>query len=218
MPSNFKKLVRARMAETGESWQPAARYIRGLVKPKGAPEVKQPVITDSHAIISEDGKYRYRLWRGFGGDLVRPLESTEPRDKRVVWVMLNPSTADAKEDDPTIRKCIGFSYRWGYGGIDVVNLYGFRATKPGDLWGDKVEPVGPHNDRWIMEALKCHWTGKVVVAWGAAGGRRADERKQGVAALIRFQGHTPMCLGVTREGDPRHPLMVSYKTELEVYG
>jgi len=182
----------------------------------------KPIVADAGAVISDDGKYRYRLWREFGireGRSLFPLRHFPPahQDKRVLWIMLNPSTADATEDDPTIRKCMGFAALWEYGGIEVVNLYAFRTTKPGDLWGRDVRPIGPTNDRYIMEVLKQENVGKVVVAWGGAGRRRAARRKRDVLALVQFQNREPECLGITKEGDPFHPLMRPYKTPLEIF-
>ena len=86
------------------------------------PNPKMPASWEKSAKLSDCGTYRYELrrWWGTGAP--------------VAWLMLNPSTADAKQDDPTLRRIIGFSYRWGYGGLIVVNLYPFRASKPADLW------------------------------------------------------------------------------------
>lgn len=174
------------------------------------------MVADAGAVISEDGRYRYRLWRWFAvcmTPLLFPTRHHPPayQDKRVLWIMLNPSTADGQEDDPTIRKCMGFAARWEYGGVEVVNLYAFRATKPTALW-EASEPVGPENDMFIFRALEDKGVGKVVVAWGASGGIRTNKRATAVIKSVRFYGHKPECLGVTRSGEPLHPLMVPYKT------
>ena len=178
-------------------------------------------VADAGAVISADGRYRYRLWREFvwrqTSDMFRQEEDLPAfQDRRVLWVMLNPSTADAQEDDPTIRKCRGFSALWWYGGIEVVNLYAYRATKPGILWESRktVDIVGPENDAHIAELLKDERIGKVVVAWGASGGDWVQSRVLAVMLAILQSGHQPECLGVTKAGDPRHPLMVSYDTPL----
>jgi hypothetical protein len=224
VPSNFKKLVRARMAETGEGWQPAARYIVGL---GGRTLIwtrhMQLVIEDAGAVVSEDGKYRYRLWRNFGK--FRPLFSHKRypppnQEKRVLWIMLNPSTADGKEDDPTVRRCMGFAYRWGYGGIEVVNLYAFRATQPDVLkeCGQSVDIVGPQNNQYICQALEDESIGKVVVAWGRALRAFAIGRIHEVVEIIQHQEKQPECLGFTRGGEPRHPLRVPYKEPLRAFG
>ena len=149
------------------------------------------------AIISPDGKYRYRLWRDLGGYSL---------SHSVCFVMLNPSTADATEDDPTIRRCIGFARRFGYNHLSVVNLFAYRATNPSMLLevGPR-EAIGPDNDRHIVDAV-CGAHG-VICAWGNRGslGNRGEE----VLKLIRAQGVEPECLGTTKIGQPAHPLYLS---------
>jgi hypothetical protein len=131
------------------------------------------------------------------------------------FVMLNPSTADASEDDPTIRKCIGFAKRWGAGGIRVVNLYPWRATNPRDLpngreVGGEHTGVLSNNDAAIL-AASCD-AGWVVVAWGANHGPWPMQR---VHVLDLLRNRRVCCLGRTADGSPRHPLMLAYTTELE---
>jgi len=112
------------------------------------------------AVISPCGLYRYRLSRQW----------TEP-SYSLAFVMLNPSTADAEVDDPTIRRCIGFARREGYGGIEVVNLYAFRATSPDDLWKAK-DPCGPENEGHLISIARASvgYGTPIVCAWGAHGG------------------------------------------------
>jgi hypothetical protein len=160
------------------------------------------------AVISEDGTYRYQLYRMIGG-----LGGTV-----ATFIMLNPSTADAVVDDPTIRKCLGFSLRWGCAELQVVNLFAFRATDPADL-RRSGDPVGPKNRDWIRrsveEACKQIIPGPVVCAWGRHGtymGR--DEIVMGWIEDLC----APMCLGLTRDGHPRHPLYVSYAARLVPFG
>src|SRR4029079_19593153 len=107
------------------------------------------------AVMSPCGRYRYRLTRVW--DESRPA---------VCWVMLNPSTADAVKDDPTIRRGSSFSWSWGAGGLVVVNLFAFRATNPADLL-DAPDPVGPENDAHVRDAAK--GAGLVMAAWGVHG-------------------------------------------------
>jgi len=154
------------------------------------------------AIISPCGQFRYALWRRWaeGGPTL-------------LFVMLNPSTADADVDDATIRRCIRFGERNGFAGIEVVNLFAYRATDPKDLrragW-----PVGPDNDDWIVTSAEqaLGSGGAVCVAWGA--GSAELERPQIVLPMLRAVGAEPMCLGITRSGYPRHPLYVAGNTPL----
>jgi len=103
------------------------------------------------AVISADGVYRYRLERRW---------TSGPT---VAWIMLNPSTADADTDDPTLRRISVFSRAWGFGRLIVANLYALRATDPAQLW-TAPDAVGPDNDRHVADAVSCH---EVIVAWGA---------------------------------------------------
>lgn len=151
------------------------------------------------AIISDDGRYRYVLSR-----------SWEPDLPCVLFIMLNPSIADGLIDDATIRKCIGFARKWGYGGIWVVNLYALRATDHRELW--KVSPaerIGPLNDAWIEQMVQIAGD-NVVLAWGAH--NRDDNR---IAEVKHFLHGHARCLGVNMNGSPRHPLMLAYDTPLE---
>jgi hypothetical protein len=116
----------------------------------------------------------------------------------VVFIGLNPSTADESRDDPTIRRCIGFARRWGFARLEVLNLFAFRATKPTALL-DADDPVGPKNDSTIATVLRA--ADLVVCAWGAFPN---DERSAHVLQLVAV----PHCLGVTKNGSPRHPLYV----------
>ena len=149
------------------------------------------------AVFSACGQYRYRLdrrWSAGGGN--------------VVWIMLNPSRADAGTDDPTIRRCIAFSRLWGYGGMVVVNLFALRATHPDALYG-MLDPVGPENDAHIAAVLRSTAGAAppgpdIVAAWGAhplAAGRSA--------LVLAAAGSNVLCLGTTRAGHPRHPLYVA---------
>lgn len=153
-----------------------------------------------YAVISHCRRYRYRLGRRWGDGL--PL----------LYVMLNPSTADAEADDPTIRRCIGFAKAHGFGAIDVVNLFAFRATNPADLLR-AVHPVGPDNNWYIT--LAAREAGAVCVAWGA--NARESERPSEVLPLIRDQGHEPFCLSITKHGHPGHPLMLPNTSRLQPF-
>lgn len=153
--------------------------------------------TFASATLSPDGVYRYDLERWW-----------DPDQRFLLWVMLNPSTADGVLDDPTIRRCVGFSKAWGFGGMFVVNLFALRATDPKALY-THPDPIGPENDEWIEEsARKCD---EAVMAWGATGARFMD-RALHVHELIEFR-HASMCLGKTKDGHPRHPLYVASNTQ-----
>lgn len=144
------------------------------------------------AIISPCGTYRYSL--------TRPGEPNAARGP-ALFLMLNPSTADASLDDPTIRRCRGFAKAWDCAGIVVANMYALRATDPAALWVHP-DPIGPDNDAWLAHLIREHET--VVCAWGA------NAKAERVAA-VRKMFHrlsAPVCLGVTKHGAPRHPLYI----------
>lgn len=146
------------------------------------------------AEISPCGQYRYTL--------TRPATQLHPETGSAVFCMLNPSTADATVDDPTIRRCRGFAERWGCSGITVVNLYALRSKDPAVLWSH-ADPVGPMNDYWLSRvARECR---DVVCAWGA--NARADRVRDAVD-LLEAAGAKLLCLGTTAAGHPRHPLYV----------
>lgn len=156
------------------------------------------------ATISQCGKYRYRLTRYWGPGQFLP------------FVMLNPSTADAEVDDPTIRRCISFARREGAGGIVVGNLHAFRATRPEDMKRAE-DPFGPSNaEALALIAIAAVADGMpVVCAWGASGGMFAGDR----AAIKQLQaeGARLVCLGKTGNNMPRHPLYVRGDQPLEAY-
>lgn len=143
---------------------------------------------DRGAVLSPCGAYRYRLWRQLG------------KGPRCVFVCLNPSVADASKDDPTLRRMMGFARGWGFGWLDVVNLFAFRATRPADCFRAPA-PVGPDNDRHIAEVCGAQL---VVVAWGANGVRLGRDRQ--VLGLLRDAGAVPHALRLLPGGQPEHPL------------
>lgn len=154
------------------------------------------------AIISSCGQYRYRL--------TRPGDLTATRGP-AVFIMLNPSVADADLDDPTIRRCRGFARAWGCNGIVVANLYALRSTDPAGLWLH-ADPVGPENDEHLVQLASIAISaGEVVCAWGS--NARADRVAQ-VAALLFAGGARLRCLGINQAGAPRHPLYVPGSQEL----
>lgn len=155
----------------------------------------------AEAVFDPSRTYRYRLTRTWNTEW-----------PPVTWIMLNPSTADAGIDDPTIRRCSAFARSWSAGGIIVANLFAYRATQP-SVMRQAADPVGPLNDQYIREACR---TGAVTVAaWGAHGALAG--RAEAVTRMLRADGVQLSCLGTTRDGHPRHPLYVPGSTPLSPY-
>lgn len=140
------------------------------------------------AVFSECGLYRYALWREWRKDA----------RLRCLFVMLNPSTADSEQDDPTIRRCIGYAKLWGYDALDVANLYAFRSTDPKALW-TVDDPVGPRNDEHIRDLAA--GADRIVVAWG-----NNAKRERELDVLNLLHDYEVLALGITGEGAPAHPL------------
>lgn len=153
--------------------------------------------TYKYADISQCGKYRYSLSRTWNSDL-----------PGVLFIMLNPSTADAEDDDPTIRRCIGFAKAWSCGSIKVVNLFAYRTAYPSELAEvNESLRVGESNDREIRSALLTHQDAGdyIVVAWGASFHvAHIMERIKKVVSFLSLGDI--MCLGITQNGSPKHPL------------
>jgi hypothetical protein len=141
-------------------------------------------------------RYRYSLWRVW-----------EPKKRRVAFIGVNPSTADEKTNDATIIRCINFAKAWGYGGLWMINLFAYRATKPKEM---KLasDPVGGENDGYLIDVGRSAQL--VVLAWGVHGAHRGRGRE--VIALLRWTEIPFMCLGVTKGGHPKHPLMLRKDT------
>lgn len=148
------------------------------------------------ALLCGCGRHRYRLSRCW--DVSLPA---------VCFVMLNPSTADAFQDDPTIRRCIGFARAWGYGELQVVNLYSLRTPSPAALKKAALRN-GPDHDAHLFEAAAA--AARVVVAWGNHGDR---VRVAAVLPRLRAAAGQVLCLGQTKTGAPRHPLYVPAVTQ-----
>jgi hypothetical protein len=154
-------------------------------------------VTHKGAVISECETYRYSLTRRWGS----------PHESRVLFVMLNPSKADAYEDDPTIRRCIAYAQAWGHGSLEVVNLFALRSTNPLGLL-EVADPVGPENDSYIRSAATYART--VVLAHGSHGKERLRQsiraRAWTVHAIVKERGHELLCLARTKDRMPKHPL------------
>lgn len=139
------------------------------------------------AIFDPTQTYRYALWRSW---------NSAPR---VGFVLLNPNQADGEYNDPTIRRCIGFAKRWGFGGLEVVNLFAHRAKTP-QLLKQAIEPIGQDNDRYLMTLP--NRVEVIVLAWGNWGELWQRDR----AVLPFFQIQNVYSFGVTKLGHPKHPL------------
>lgn len=154
------------------------------------------------ATIDETGQYRYQLGRCWVHS--HPL--------LLVVVMLNPSTADADQDDRTVKRCVEFAKSWGYGAIRVVNLFALRATDPREL-KEHPDPVGPDNDRYLRRAT----TGEqVLCAWGNHGSLFG--RALQVLEMMKTQSTSEFWrFAVTSKGMPKHPLYVRKDTVPEIW-
>ena len=143
-----------------------------------------------NAQFSSDGNYRYWLSREWAVS-----------NESCAFIMLNPSTATAEKDDPTIRRCIRFAQRWGYGKLCVANLFAFCSTDPNDL-KMAVDPVGVDNDQSILAVIdRCSLT---IAAWGVSGAHM--NRHGRVLKLISSMGGHLWHLGLSKAGHPMHPL------------
>jgi len=162
----------------------------------------------SGAVISPDEKYRYVLWRVW-----------DQGQDWMTFIMLNPSTADANEDDATIRRCKRFARDNDCGGLIVVNLFAYRATQPDDLL-QAENPVGPDNKRWVENVISMS-TGPVVAAWGSWWYSNQSKRhgqaipRLSVEAIAKKRGVPLYCLGRTLSLQPRHPLYIPNDQKLE---
>lgn len=152
------------------------------------------------ALFSPCNTYRYRLGRRWADG------------PALLYVMLNPSTADADVDDPTIRRCIRFAQAHDFGGLEVVNLFAFRATDPKDLRRAGYL-AGQDNDAHIAAAAA--EASAICVAWGA--NVAGLERPQIVLPLLRTAGKPLQCLRITRSGYPQHPLMLASSCRLTAF-
>lgn len=147
----------------------------------------------SCAVYSDCGTYRYALSREWGAG------------RRLLYVMLNPSTASELRNDPTVERCERRARALGYGAFRVVNIFAFRTTDPRDLKAAD-SPIGPENDRIIAEAAE--WSDAILCAWGAHGNHL--DRGIRVADMLRRTTRPLLHLGLTQSGAPRHPLYVGY--------
>lgn len=155
------------------------------------------------AVNDPTGLYRYSLLRKWGNS------------KRLLFILLNPSTATAEVDDPTIERCIDFAIKWEYNNLEVVNLFAFRTKNPNDLYKKTGPIVGPKNDYYIKKAIKR--ADKIILAWGNHG----DLHNRGKIVLKLIQNEINNkevnCLKITARNHPQHPLYINSMVKPIVY-
>ena len=155
----------------------------------------------AQAQFSPCGRYRWRLERAW-----------DPAQPRLLFIGLNPSRADAERDDPTLRRLVGFARAWGFGALEVVNLFARCSASPA-LLRRCSDPIGGDNDRWLRHRigqLRWRMADALWLGWGNGGGWR--QRDQQVLRLIAAElpSAVPLLvLGLTAGGQPRHPLYVT---------
>ena len=155
--------------------------------------MKRRKFSKSGAVFSDCRKYRYALWRMWNEH--KPI---------AMIIGLNPSTADQTRNDPTITRCISFARSWGYGGVCVTNLFGFRATAPTELKAHH-DPIGKENDAWVHEMAK--GAAITVAAWGNHG-KFLNRSLEILPSLDQLH-----CIKMNKSGEPAHPLYL--KAELK---
>ncbi|KKM82312.1 hypothetical protein LCGC14_1320870 [marine sediment metagenome] len=170
------------------------RLLDAPQRPQAAPDILRA------AHFSPDMLYRYGLTRQWGpGGMV-------------LFILLNPSTADAIVDDATVRRCIAFALAWGYGGLYIVNLFAFRSTDPRELLRVR-DPIGAQNDHALSSYAE--FSSLHVAAWGTHGALK--ERGRAVRDTLSALGYQLYHLGLTQGGHPRHPLYLAKSTKPQVW-
>ena len=158
-------------------------------------KLQEGVVGEAH--FSDCENYRYWLTR-----------SWDSSKDSIAWILLNPSTARADVDDPTIRRCTNYSKQWGYGSLVILNTFALRSTDPRQL-KEVDDPVGPENDwhiaLWAISVSQC------MVGWGTHGSYK--QRGESVVYMLRRWGVDPYCLGATKHGYPKHPLYLKNSLE-----
>jgi hypothetical protein len=161
-------------------------------------------VIDTGATFSADRSYRYRLWRRW-----------QPKLPCLVYVLLNPSTADETRDDPTIRRCIVRAARTGFGSVEILNVFAWPDVSP-EVLVSAFDPVGPENDRHILECVASCDT--VIVGWGRWAEIILPGRPDHVLGILKAAGKTPLAFKVNGDGSPKHPLYISYSILPVPYG
>lgn len=157
------------------------------------------------AVFSPCGRYRYALWRTWSAAMLPT--GVAPRDGVILWIMANPSTADERSNDPTVRRTLDYSRRWGFLQSEVCNVFAYRSTDPRAL-KKLADPVGPDNLRQIAKSVQ--YAKLIVCAWGNIG------RLHGQGERVRraLYDRDLYCLGTTKHGEPNHPLYLATETPL----
>lgn len=161
----------------------------------------QPDLFDSiyrSADFSLCRKWRYTLIREWNDNL-----------PRVVFILLNPSTANELKDDPTNRRGIDFARRWAYGSVVFVNLFAVRSPNP-QIIKEVSDPIGPENDEYILK--ECKRADLIICAWGTKGFQFGRDR-----AVLSIIPRPIYSLGLTKENYPQHPLYLKNKTKPEIW-
>lgn len=155
----------------------------------------------SFAVYSDCKLYRYSLTRVWHKD-----------DRKILFIMLNPSTATETQNDPTVERCERRAKTLGFGGFAVVNIFAFRSTDPIRMRA-QVDPIGPANDQAIADGVV--WADQIVCAWGNHGVHlgRGDQVTRYLRKLPKPLFH----LGLTHAGQPTHPLYVGYAVQPELW-
>lgn len=155
----------------------------------------------STAVYSDCERYRYLLTRTW-----------DAGGQKALFVMLNPSTATEIQNDPTVERCERRARTLGFGGFRVTNIFAWRDTDPKKMRA-ATDPVGPGNDAAIAESA--HWADRIICAWGAHGAHLV--RGQQVETLLRGTGLPLWHLGLTKAGQPKHPLYIGYDRQPELW-
>lgn len=142
-------------------------------------------IENNHCDFSPCRRYRYTLWRVWGD---KPF---------CMFIGLNPSVADEKINDNTVRRCINYSKDWGYGALCMTNIFAYRDTNP-DVMKSQLDPIGPENNKYLLEVSKS--AGVIVGAWGNHG----EFMNRGLEVIKLIPNLH--CLKITNKGHPQHPL------------
>lgn len=155
------------------------------------------------AVFSPCRKYRYHL-----------SQIWDDKKPPMLWLMLNPSTADEVQNDPTVERCERRARMWGYGGSEVFNIFAYRATDPKDMRAHR-DPIGPDNDEWIRKFARRSVRSIGVCGWGEHGAHLG--RGKAVMKILQEESAIVHALKVNASGHPKHPLYVAYKAKPVIY-